>query len=169
MQRGLTQAAAGTASTWASLKQEIIEAAPGLGIDSIGFASADPFLSLKAILEEHRAKGYESGFEEPDIDKRIYPELYGSQPASLIAIAVAYPSKMKDPPKSDKGKYRGILARSAWGKDYHLVLREAMEKLEAFISERVPDAILKNMVDTGELSDRAVAERAGMVLAAKIR
>ncbi|MGG4216393.1 tRNA epoxyqueuosine(34) reductase QueG [Paenibacillus sp. FSL L8-0638] len=167
MQRGLTQAAAGTASTWASLKQEIIEAAPGLGIDSIGFASADPFLSLKAILEEHRAKGYESGFEEPDIDKRIYPELYGSQPASLIAIAVAYPSKMKDPPKSDKGKYRGILARSAWGKDYHLVLREAMEKLEAFISERVPDAIMKNMVDTGELSDRAVAERAGIGFSGK--
>ncbi|KAF6615235.1 tRNA epoxyqueuosine(34) reductase QueG [Paenibacillus polymyxa] len=167
MQRELTRTATGTASTWASLKQEIIEAAPGLGIDSIGFASADPFLSLKAILEEHRAKGYESGFEEPDIDKRIYPELYGSQPASLIAIAVAYPSKMKDPPKSDKGKYRGIMARSAWGKDYHLVLREAMEKLEAFISERVPDALLKNMVDTGELSDRAVAERAGIGFSGK--
>ncbi|MGG1615804.1 tRNA epoxyqueuosine(34) reductase QueG [Paenibacillus sp. NRS-1782] len=167
MQRGQTPTAAGTALTWASLKQEIIQAAPGLGIDSIGFASADPFLSLKAILEEHRAKGYESGFEEPDIDKRIYPELYGSQPASLIAIAVAYPSKMKDPPKSDKGKYRGILARSAWGKDYHLVLREAMEKLEAFIGERVPDAIMKNMVDTGELSDRAVAERAGIGFSGK--
>lgn len=167
MQRGLIQTAAGTASTWASLKQEIIEAAPGLGIDSIGFASADPFLSLKAILEEHRAKGYESGFEEPDIHKRVYPELNGSQPASLIAIAVAYPSKMKNPPKSDKGKYRGIIARSAWGKDYHLVLREAMEKLEAFIRERVPDAIMKNMVDTGELSDRAVAERAGIGFSGK--
>lgn len=157
----------GTASYWDTLKKEIQEAAPSLGIDSIGFASADPFLSLKSILEEHRAKGYESGFEEPDIEKRIHPALDGAKPASLIAIAVAYPSKMKNPPKSEPGRYRGILARSAWGRDYHLVLREAMERLEAFIRERVPEAIIKNMVDTGELVDRAVSERAGIGFSGK--
>lgn len=149
-------------SGWADLKREIKENAASLGIDDIGFASADPFISLKAILLDRREKGYESGFEEPDIDKRVYPELSLEQPASLISIAVAYPSKMDNPPKSEPGLRRGILARSAWGRDYHLVLREAMAKLEDFIRQRVPEARIESMVDTGALVDRAVAERAGI-------
>lgn len=152
---------------WETLKQEVIAAAPDLGIDAIGFAAADPFLSLKKLLEEHRAKGYESGFEEPDIEKRVYPALDDAVPASLISIAVAYPSKMKDPPRSEPGKYRGILSRSAWGRDYHEVLREAMSKLEAYLRDRVPGAVIKSMVDTGELVDRAVAERAGIGFSGK--
>ncbi|MGG6312577.1 tRNA epoxyqueuosine(34) reductase QueG [Paenibacillus macerans] len=152
---------AGTAR-WAVLKCELKEAAAGLGIDDIGFAAADPFLSLKAVLQDRRDKGYESGFEERDLDKRVYPELSLERPASLISIAVAYPSKMENPPKSEPGERRGILARSAWGRDYHLVLREAMEKLENFIRERVPEARIESMVDTGALVDRAVAERAGI-------
>lgn len=154
-------------AVWDKLKREIIEAAPSLGIDDIGFATADPFLSLKSVLLDRRAKGYESGFEEPDIDKRVYPELTLEQPASLISIAVAYPSKLNNPPKSEPGQRRGILARSAWGEDYHLVLRKAMAKLEEFIRERVPDARLESMVDTGALVDRAVAERAGIGFKAK--
>lgn len=154
-------------STWDELKLEIKRIAPSLGIDDVGFASADPFLSLKSILLDRREKGYESGFEEPDIDKRVYPELTFEQPASLISIAVAYPSKMDDPPKSEPGKRRGILARSAWGQDYHQVLREAMAKLKAFILERVPDARIEDMVDTGVLADRAVAERAGIGFSGK--
>ncbi|MED4956146.1 tRNA epoxyqueuosine(34) reductase QueG, partial [Paenibacillus macerans] len=150
------------AGAWADLKREIKENAASLGIDDIGFASADPFISLKAILLDRREKGYESGFEEPDIDKRIYPELSLEQPASLVSIAVAYPSKMDNPPKSEPGQRRGILARSAWGRDYHLVLREAMAKLEDFIRQRVPEARIESMVDTGALVDRAVAERAGI-------
>lgn len=154
-------------SVWEQLKRDIQLAAPSLGIDDIGFATADPFVSLKSILEEHRAKGYESGFEEQDLDKRVTPALPSSKPASLIAIAVAYPSKMVNPPKSEPGAYRGILARSAWGRDYHYVLREAMAKLEAFIRERVPEAVLDSMVDTGALVDRAVAQRAGIGFSAK--
>ncbi|AZS13666.1 tRNA epoxyqueuosine(34) reductase QueG [Paenibacillus lutimineralis] len=154
-------------AVWDKLKREIVEAAPSLGIDDIGFATADPFLSLKSVLLDRRAKGYESGFEEPDIDKRVYPELTLEQPASLISIAVAYPSKLDNPPKSEPGQRRGILARSAWGEDYHLVLRRAMAKLEEFIRERVPDVRLESMVDTGALVDRAVAERAGIGFKAK--
>jgi epoxyqueuosine reductase len=37
-----------------------------------------------------------------------------------------------------------------------------LQLLEAFIKEKVPGAMTKSMVDTGELSDRAVAERAGI-------
>lgn len=154
-------------SQWEDLKAEIKEAAFSLGIDDVRFTTADPFLSLKAILLERREKGYESGFEEPDIEKRVEPKLTLEQAASIISIAVAYPSKMDNPPKSEPGLRRGILARSAWGQDYHTVLRGAIAKLEAFIRERVPNVRIESMVDTGVLSDRAVAERAGIGFSGK--
>lgn len=155
-------------SKWEGLKAEIKAAASELGIDDIGFATAEPFLYLKNMLQEHRDNGYDSGFEEPDLDKRTIPALQsGGQPMSIIAIAVAYPSKMENPPKSEPGARRGILARASWGRDYHHVLREALAKLEGFIRERVPEAELESMVDTGVLVDRAVAERAGIGFSGK--
>lgn len=152
---------------WAKLKEEMKEAALSLGIDKIGVASADPFVSLKQILLRHRELGRESGFEEPDIEKRTNPALLFDNPQSIIAIAIAYPSKLKDPPKSEPGARRGIMARSAWGDDYHKVLRDRLAKLEAWLRERVPDLRVESMVDTGALSDRAVAERAGLGWSAK--
>lgn len=147
---------------WRKLQQEIVEAAPSLGIDKIGFTSAEPFHALKDILLRHREKGFESGFEEPDIEKRVHPELSFDSPRSIISIAVAYPSKLSNPPRSEPGAYRGMISRSSWGSDYHDVLRDRLAKLEAFIAERVPEARLQSMVDTGALVDRAVAERAGI-------
>ncbi|MDQ1911581.1 tRNA epoxyqueuosine(34) reductase QueG [Paenibacillus sp. GD4] len=147
---------------WGKLKSELKEAAPQLGIDKIGFAAADPFTELKGILLKHRAKGFESGFEERDIEKRVDPSLTLAEPRSIVSIAVAYPSKLKDPPRSEPGAYRGMLSRSAWGTDYHHVLRNRLERLADWIHARVPDARLASMVDTGALVDRAVAERAGI-------
>ncbi|MEJ8548456.1 tRNA epoxyqueuosine(34) reductase QueG [Brevibacillus borstelensis] len=147
---------------WEDTKQAIIRFAKEIGIDKIGFASADPFLTLKQRLVEHREKGYESGFEEPDLEKRTEPSLILEGARSLISIALAYPSKLTNPPKSEPGAYRGIMCRAAWGTDYHHVLREKLDKLADFIRQLEPHAQIESMVDTGALSDRAVAERAGL-------
>ncbi|KAB2496617.1 tRNA epoxyqueuosine(34) reductase QueG [Priestia endophytica] len=144
------------------LKEEVIAYSKEIGIDKIGFASASTFQTLKNRLERHRELGYESGFEEKDLEKRTNPDLLLEEAKSIIAIAVAYPSKMKDAPRGTKEDRRGIFCRASWGHDYHNVLRDRLNKLEAFIKEKVPSARLKSMVDTGELSDRAVAERAGI-------
>lgn len=144
------------------LKKEIIAYSKTIGIDKIGFASASTFEELKGRLIAQQELGYQSGFEEPDIEKRTNPELLLPKAKSIIAIALAYPSKMQNSPKSTKQERRGIFCRASWGQDYHTVLRDRLEKLEQFILEKVPEAKLKSMVDTGELADRAVAERAGI-------
>lgn len=145
-----------------ALKEEIIQYSRTIGIDKIGFASADPFFELKERLRQQQQLGYQSGFEEPDIEKRTTPSLLLPEARSIIAIALAYPSKLKNAPRSTKKERRGIFCRASWGRDYHVILRERLQKLEQFILERVPDAKVKSMVDTGELADRAVAERAGI-------
>ncbi|MFE5322600.1 tRNA epoxyqueuosine(34) reductase QueG [Paenibacillus sp. NPDC056579] len=157
-----TEAKDGSNMNWHQLKADMKAAAAELGIDKIGIASADPFTELKDILLRHREQGFESGFEDPDLDKRTDPALSLEAPRSIISIAIAYPSKLPYVPRSEPGAYRGMLSRSAWGEDYHRVLRNRLQRLEAWIRERVPDARLESMVDTGALVDRAVAERAGI-------
>jgi len=144
------------------LKKELIAYSQEIGIDKIGFTTASTFDSLRNRLLEQQTLDYQSGFEEPNIEKRVRPELIIEHPQSIISIALAYPSKMKDAPLSTKGERRGIFCRASWGTDYHVVLREKLQLLESFIKEKVPNALTKTMVDTGELSDRAVAERAGI-------
>jgi epoxyqueuosine reductase len=145
-----------------SLKQEIIAYSKTIGIDKIGFAAPSTFEEMKIRLYMQQELQYQSGFEEKDIEKRTEPSLIFEQPKSIISIALAYPSKMKTMVVSKKGERRGIFCRASWGTDYHTVLRDRLKKLETFIAEKVPGAKFKSMVDTGELVDRAVAERAGI-------
>lgn len=146
----------------AKLKADIIQYSKTIGIDKIGFTSASTFDELKNRLLRQQELQYQSGFEEPDIDKRVNPALLMDEPRSIISIALAYPSKMKVRVESKKGARRGIFCRASWGTDYHMVLRDRLKKLEEYIQSNVPEARLKSMVDTGELVDRAVAERAGI-------
>jgi epoxyqueuosine reductase len=145
-----------------SLQDELIQYSKEIGIDKIGFASSSPFNELKERLIHQQEHGYQSGFEESDIEKRTNPELLLPKAKSIIAIALAYPSKLKDAPRSTRSERRGIFCRASWGQDYHHVLRDRLKKLEDFLVERVPGVKVQSMVDTGELSDRAVAERAGI-------
>ncbi|WP_026565891.1 tRNA epoxyqueuosine(34) reductase QueG [Bacillus sp. UNC41MFS5] len=144
------------------LKEELIAYSKEIGIDKIGFTTADMFTDLKNRLIRQQALNYQSGFEEPDIEKRVTPSLLLEEPRSIISIAIAYPSKMNHRVESKKGERRGIFSRASWGLDYHHVLNDRLKKLEDFLTKKVPEARLKSMVDTGELSDRAVAERAGI-------
>ncbi|MEX5936004.1 tRNA epoxyqueuosine(34) reductase QueG [Mammaliicoccus sciuri] len=149
------------------LKQEVIDYAHSIGIDSIGFTTADPFDELKKKLEDYHSKGYASGFEENDIELRTVPKLSLPSARSIIAIAVGYPNKLKGAPKSVRGDRRGMFARASWGQDYHTIMRNRLDKLSLFLKEKVPDVEIKSMVDTGVLSDRSVAERAGLGFAGK--
>ena len=144
------------------LKQKLIAYASEIGIDKIGFASAEPFSKLHSILLQHRELGYESGFEEKELKKRVNPSLSLADAKSLIAIAIAYPTRISEPPSSTEGNYRGFIARSAWGIDYHVLLRQKLEQLGDFLKRLVPTAEYIFMTDTGVLSDHAVAERAGL-------
>ncbi|AJC95700.1 tRNA epoxyqueuosine(34) reductase QueG [Staphylococcus hyicus] len=147
---------------YVKLKQEIIDYAHQIGIDDIGFTTADPFDELKNKLIEYHEKGYASGFEESDISLRVDPKLSMSSAQSIIAIAVGYPNKLKGAPKSVRGERRGMFARASWGQDYHSIMRRRLNDLALFIQSKVPEAEMMSMVDTGVLSDRAVAERAGL-------
>ncbi|SER11311.1 tRNA epoxyqueuosine(34) reductase QueG [Piscibacillus halophilus] len=144
------------------LKQELIEYSKEIGVQKIGFTSTDTFETLKQRLMVQQSLSFHSGFEKGTIEERTTPTKLMPKAQSIISIALAYPSRMKDAPKSRKGDRRGIFARASWGKDYHDVLREKLNLIGEFLQKKLDGVACKAMVDTGELSDRAVAKRAGV-------
>ncbi|MFD1017590.1 tRNA epoxyqueuosine(34) reductase QueG [Thalassobacillus hwangdonensis] len=149
------------------LQEEVKAYAKEIGIDKVGFASVDVFGELKARLVRQEQLSYQSGFEKGSVEERTEPARLLPEAQSIISIALAYPSKMKDAPRSTRGDRRGIFCRASWGRDYHDVLRDRLNKLGEFLKEKVPEVKFKSMVDTGELADRAVAERAGIGFSGK--
>lgn len=149
------------------LKQDIIDYSKTIGIDKIGFTSANPFSEMKARLEMQQEAGYQSGFEKGTNEERTEPKLHLEDAESIIAIAIAYPSKLKERAINRRGNRRGVFCRASWGTDYHYVVQEKLDQLTEYIASRVPGFRGRSMVDTGELADKAVAERAGIGWSAK--
>lgn len=149
-----------------SLKAQIIAESRRIGIDKIGFTTAEPFYELKEPLERQRALGHNSGFEHQNIPERIKPELTFEKPQSIIAIALAYPTQIREEIPKDEKRERGMFARASWGVDYHDILQEKMQQLVAFIQSLQPPEAeawrFAPQVDTGEFVDVAVAQRAGL-------
>lgn len=148
----------------ATLKEQIITASVKIGIDQIGFTTADDFEYLRPSLVKQKAAGHTSGFEHQNLDERLNPDLIFQQPKSIIAIALAYPTRLAKRPKMTKLK-RGQFARASWGEDYHFILQRKMDALVNAIhdlTDQDPTIRFKPMVDTGELMDVVVAQRAGL-------
>jgi len=149
-----------------SLKEKIIAKSKSLGIDKIGFTTAAPFDRLKDSLIAQKKAGHTSGFEHPNIDERLYPELTFQDPQTIIAIALAYPTKIHE--KIPRDEKRGQFARASWGSDYHDVLQDRLRQLIDYIKSQAENEQQKNhwrfapQVDTGEYIDVAVAQRAGL-------
>jgi len=144
-----------------NLKEEIQKLSASLGIQKIGFSPADDFEHLRASLIEQKEAGHTSGFEHQDLDERLQPKLSLESAKTIISIAVAYPSKMKEKP--EKTAYRrGQFSRSSWGLDYHEVLNEKLKRFAEGIEELAGQYDYKAMVDTGALIDVAVAARSGL-------
>lgn len=141
------------------LKNKIINFAYNNDIDKIGFCNANAFDNVKEIVLKRAAKNYLSGFEPKDINKMIYPNLTMPNVKSIIVIAEAYNKEFKF---ENDNKLRANISLSAIGIDYHIIIKNKLEKLAYYIKTLIPEFEYKIFVDTGPLMDREVAKRAGI-------
>ena len=77
---------------------------------------------------------------------------------SLLMLAMAY--RTEEPAEPAAGQ--GMIARYAWGTDYHDVVRERLHALADFHRELTPGAAVRGVVDTAPLLEREFAELAGL-------
>ncbi len=138
----------------------VIEKAKGLGFELAGFAKADILNEEVVHLEEWLSKGYQAGMKymNRNIDKRkdirkVFPES-----KSVISLALNYYTPDQHIPEEDEGK----ISRYAWGKDYHLIIRDKLRILENELKQIDPFFKSLSYVDTGPIMDKAWAVRAGL-------
>ncbi len=135
--------------------EDIIFSYKKKGLSDIGICKADGFEFLRNDLEARNK--FLSGFVEQDIDKRLYPCLTMPEAKSIIACAMPY---IKKRPASD-GALRVDISMGAVGEDYHITLKNILEDMAEDLRNSF-GAKCKTFVDTGPLSDRSVAAKAGI-------
>jgi epoxyqueuosine reductase len=150
------------------LKEDIRKFAKDIGMDAVGFAPAEPFLQEKEILQEKKARGLLSPFEERDIDRRCYPDRLLPGARTIICFAMGYlidsfePEETLFPERSPYEKSpKGKISRYARVKDYHGIMGNKLNAVVKFIS-KIKEGRFKIFIDTGSLLDRAAARRAGI-------
>ena len=115
---------------------------------------------LKSWIE--RGDHGEMTWMESQIEKRCDPrELL---PKVRTAITLWLGHHFSEPPKlEDQGNVtRGKVARYAWGRDYHNVLRRVLRQLDKWLKGQDHTIVNHGSVDTSPVLERAIAERCGV-------
>lgn len=139
------------------LKFLIKKEAKKLGIDLCGIMEYENFNDLREFYQIRIYEKATSEFEELDLDKRLDPRLTMENCKSIIVVAMSYKHNQVRPREYDEG----VLSKSSYGCDYHLVLRDKLEKLAKRLSAYI-EFEYKYFVDTGPLIDRELAFRSGL-------
>lgn len=134
----------------------IINYGKQIGISEVGICGTEFFDNIEKILYLKNAQL--KGFVEQDIELRINPLKTMPSAKSIIVFCLGYHKKF-DFEMDDE--LRGSISIGAVGLDYHIVLNHALQALAEEL-KKIVDFEYRIFVDTGPLSDRAVAQRAGI-------
>jgi epoxyqueuosine reductase len=94
--------------------------------------------------------------------KRLDPDLVLPGTRSILVVAVSYHT-VSWPPGLLEDRSRGLIARYAWGLDYHRILLPRLQALARFIqAEARGEAATMAYVDTGPVLEKAWAHGAGL-------
>lgn len=143
------------------IKTSAREYAKNIGLPLFGVAPPDALYHLESLLNTRKQTGMESPFEKKWSAKaRCRPELVFPDVRSIICVGMPYYRPLEtDPPEEPRWR----ISRFAWGKDYHVVLREKLEKLAAFLLREIgPGFKYFACVDTIPLVERSLAYAAGL-------
>jgi epoxyqueuosine reductase len=138
----------------------IIEIASELGFDLVGFAKVEELKKETEKLALWLESGYQAGMKymERNPDKRRDVKLILPSAKSVISLGMNYYTNNFHSHKKGYGK----ISRYAWGKDYHLIIGERLEKFISKMKEISPGIEAVYYVDTGPVMDKVWAARAGL-------
>jgi epoxyqueuosine reductase len=144
----------------------ILELAKSQGFDLCGVVRAEKFPEL-AQFEQWLAAGYAGEMRYLNDERRREPSLGMQDLRCVIVCALnyntAYPYSVDSAASADAEKPRGWVSRYAWGRDYHEVLREKLNSLDAAIRRHFPGPFsTKAYADTGPVAERVFAKYAGL-------
>ena len=140
-----------------TLSEAIKAKALQLGFDACGIAKAEPLPDDKRSLQNWLEKGYngQMTYMANHFDKRTNPQLLLTNAQSIIVVLLNYFPATKQPTNAPQ------IAKYAYGKDYHFIVKNKLKELQAFINQQANN---ESMVfcDSAPVLERRWAERAGL-------
>ena len=171
------------------LTEELRGYALSIGFDLVGVTSAEPFPETERVLLERIERGLMRGlpwFTPERVRFSADPRNHTPTARSIVSLGMSYLSAedgpnplvpfprgeggTDSPPRRGEGlgersapPLSGLVARYAWGEDYHRVVGDRLKLLAAWLRDRAGATMpARIFVDTGRMVDRAVAQRAGL-------
>lgn len=129
-----------------------------LGFSYCGIARAEKLNEDARRLEQWLNKNHQGSMQymENHFDKRIDPTLLVPGAQSVITLLKNYYPDTQQQNNSPK------IARYAWGKDYHEVIRAQLKELLVEINQKVGTVNGRGFVDSAPVLERAWAVKSGL-------
>lgn len=138
----------------------VIKLAKDYGFDLVGFSEAVQLDEEMNRLNEWLNAGYNAGMDymQKNLSKRKNVKEILPFAESVISLGINYYTPEKHSNEENKGK----VSRYAWGKDYHLIIWEKLDKMVSELKNIEPSFEAVSYVDTGPVMDKAWAARSGL-------
>ncbi len=145
-------------NTTASLTDKIREEAFRLGFLDCGFSKVRPLAEHEKKYQDWLQQSHHASMDYMvrNIDKRINPALLVDGAKTVISLLYNYYSSEKLEGSPLK------IARYAYGKDYHEVVKEKLKRLDQFIKDLAGEVNQRCFVDSAPILERAWAQNSGL-------
>ena len=137
----------------------IKQKALALGFDACGIAQASALTMQQPRLLEWLAKGYNAkmSYMAGHFEKRIDPRLLVPGAQSVVVVALNY-----FPAASQSAGTTYKIARYAYGRDYHVIIKEKVGKLAKALAEIAGAHQYRVFTDSAPVLERSWAQMAGL-------
>lgn len=138
------------------IEEKLKEKALQIGFSRVGICRVDPNEQVNQ-LSEWLSKNYHGRMQYMENPKRISPRYVFKDCNTIIIVLLNY----RWPEGSDQ-QQEAMISKYAWATDYHRVMLPMLEELSDFLISEVPGACAKAYVDTGPISEKYWAQKAGV-------
>ena len=144
-----------TASETTIIMQKAIE----LGFDGVAILPAEPLNEAAERLSQWLCLGKNGNMEylANNTEKRVDPRKLAEGTKSIIVTIISYKNT-----KTNSGSEEVKIASYAKFRDYHIILKEQLNKLSEFIKTIDPESLSRAFVDSAPIFERALAEKGGL-------
>ncbi len=130
-----------------------------IGFSACGIVSVHPLESERQALKLWLEEGMHGSmkFMERNLEKRLNPaELVPGAKSVIVVLLNYYTSLKQTDPEAP------VISKYAYGKDYHIVIKDKLNRLLSFIDKEIAPCKGRAFVDSAPVLERAWAREAGL-------